>query len=133
MTIGYRFLLATVQEVTARMFTTTLRSQPVYSRSRLSEFVTARESGRFHETDSDNVRDRDATSARWFYCLTGPPTYLYDATFHHSFSMHMPNGKPESSVTRGPDRICKEAKRGSHKPYMWSYSLSWITKQELRA
>src|SRR3954469_23890274 len=53
--------------------------------------------------------------------------------FPHSFSMHMPNGKPESSVTPGPDRICKEAKRGSHKPYMWSYSLSWITKQELGA
>src|SRR3954466_9924049 len=39
MTIGYRLLLATVQEVTARMFTTTLRSQPVYSRSRLSELL----------------------------------------------------------------------------------------------
>ena len=33
----------------------------------------------------------------------------------------MPNGKPESSVTPGPDRVSKEAKRGSHKPYMWSY------------
>src|SRR3954463_1460416 len=77
--------------------------------------------------DSDNARDRVATSARWFYCLTGPPTYLYDATFHHSFSMHMPNGKPESNVTPGPDRVSKEARWGSHKPYMWSYSLSWIT------
>src|SRR3954471_20997354 len=37
MTIGYRFLLATVQEVTARMFTTTLRLQQVYSRSPQSE------------------------------------------------------------------------------------------------
>src|SRR3954465_1498423 len=80
MTIGYRLLLATVQEVTARMFTTTLRSQLTYSRSRLSEFGTARESGRFNDTDSDNARDRDATFARWFRCLTGPPTYLYDAT-----------------------------------------------------
>src|SRR3954462_7960433 len=53
--------------------------------------------------------------------------------FPHSFSMHMPNGKPESSVTPRPDRICKEAKRGSHKPYMWSNSLSWITKLELGA
>src|SRR3954469_8936405 len=53
--------------------------------------------------------------------------------FPHSFSMHMPNGKPESSGTPGPDRVCKEAKRGSHKSYMWSYSLSWITKQELGA
>src|SRR3954469_22621568 len=48
-------------------------------------------------------------------------------------SMHKSNGKPESSVTPGPDRVRKEAKRGSHKPYMWSYSLSWITKQELGA
>src|ERR1041385_1131534 len=46
-------------------------------------------------------------------------------------SMHKSNGKPESSVTPGPDRVRKEANRGSHKPYMWSYSLSWITKQEL--
>src|ERR1041385_7192940 len=82
MTIGYRLLLATVQEVTARMFTTTLRSQPVYSRSRLSEFVTARESGRINDTDPDNVGNQDATSDRWFDCLTDPPTYLYDATFH---------------------------------------------------
>src|SRR3954471_9858527 len=133
MTIGYRLLLAIVQQVTARMFTTTLRSQPVYSRNRLSEFGTARESGRFNDTDSDNARDRDATFVRWFRCLTGPLTYVYDATLLHSFSMHMPNGKPESSVTPGPDRVSKEAKRGSHKPYMWSYSLSWITKQELGA
>src|SRR3954462_15259476 len=95
MTIGYRLLLATVQEVTAKMFTTTLRSQPVYSRSQLSEFGTARESDRFNKTDSDNARDRDANSARWFYCLTGPPTYLYDATFQHSFlctcQMESPN------------------------------------------
>src|SRR3954470_10423782 len=72
--------LATVQEVTARMFTTTLRSQPVYSRSRLSEFASAREPGRINETDSNNVSDRDATSGRWFSCLTGALTYLYDAT-----------------------------------------------------
>src|SRR3954467_8477112 len=48
-------------------------------------------------------------------------------------SMVSSNGKPESSVTPGPDRVSKEAKWGSHKPYMWSYSLSWITKQELGA
>src|SRR4051794_20655192 len=35
--------------------------------------------------------------------------------FLHNFSMHMPNGKHESIVTPGPDRVCKEAKRGSHK------------------
>src|ERR1041384_8455724 len=111
MTIGYRLLLTTVQEVTARMFTTTLRSQPVYSRSRLSEFGTVRESGRFNETDSDNTRDRDATSDRWFYCLTGPPTYLYDASFPSFFHMHMPNGNPESIVTPRSDQLSKDAKR----------------------
>src|ERR1041385_2775173 len=68
--------LVTIQGVPARMFTTTLRSQPVYSRSRLSEFVTARESGRINDTDSYNVGNRDATSERWFHCLTDPPTYL---------------------------------------------------------
>src|SRR3954469_7117518 len=96
MTIGYRFLLATVQEVTARMFTTTLRSQPVYSRSRLSEFVTAREPGRINETDPDNVGNRDATTNRWFHCLTDPPTYLGWCNIStHSFPMHMSNGMPE--------------------------------------
>src|ERR1043165_4789338 len=85
MTIGYGLLLATIQEVTARMFTTTIRSQPVYSRSRLSEFGTARESGRFNDTDSDNARDRDATFATWFRCLIGPPTYLYEATIPSFF------------------------------------------------
>src|SRR4051812_34348251 len=68
--------LATIQEVTARMFTTTLFSPPVYSRSRLSEFVTTRESGRINEIDPDTVGNRDATSDRWFHCLTDPPTYL---------------------------------------------------------
>src|ERR1043165_8212771 len=122
MTIGYGLLLATIQEVTARMFTTTLRPQPVYSRSRLPEFGTIRESGRFNDTDSDNARDRDATFARWFRCLTGPPTYVYECNhLHLSLSMHMPNGNPESNVTPGPDWVSKEAKRGSHKPYMWSY------------
>src|SRR3954469_10206074 len=67
--------LATVQEVTARMFTTTLLSQPVYSRSRLSEFVTARESVRINDTDPDNVGNRDATCDRWFHCLTDLPTF----------------------------------------------------------
>src|SRR4051812_31323053 len=68
--------LVTIQGVPARMFTTTLRSQPVYSRSRLSEFFTAQESGRINDTDSDNVGNRDATSYRWFQCLIDPPTYL---------------------------------------------------------
>src|SRR3954471_17536308 len=57
--------------------------------------ASTREPGRINETDSNNVGDRDATFGRWFSCLTGAPTYLYDATILHSFSMHMPNGKPE--------------------------------------
>src|SRR3954468_16948512 len=101
MTIGYRFLLATVQEVTARMFTTTLRSQPVYSKSRLSEFVTARESGRFNDTDSDNVGDRDATFSRRFPCLTGAPTYLYDATIPSFFFYAHAKWKARTNVTPG--------------------------------
>src|SRR4051812_16483969 len=43
-----------------------------------------------------------------------PHIYMMQS-FLHSFSMHMPNGKPESIVTPGPDRVHKEAKRGSHK------------------
>src|SRR3954466_4422294 len=101
MTIGYRLLLTTVQEVTARMFTTTLRSQPVCSRSRLSEFGTARESGRFNDTDSDNARDRDATFARWFPCLTGTPTYVYDATIPSIFFYAHAKWKARINVTPG--------------------------------
>src|ERR1041385_3451971 len=68
--------LVTIQGVPARMFTMTLCSQPVYSRSRVSEFVTAREFGRINDTDSDNVGNRDTTSDRWFHCLIDPPAYL---------------------------------------------------------
>src|ERR1041385_8041934 len=82
--------LATVQEVTARMFTTTL-----------SEFVTARESSQINDTDSDNVGNRDATSDRWFHCLTEPPTYLYDATFHPFFFYAYAKWKARTNVTPG--------------------------------
>src|SRR3954463_9989835 len=44
-----------------------------------------------------------------------PDIYMIQP-FLHSLSMHMPNGNPESIVTLGPDRLSKEAKRGSHKP-----------------
>src|SRR3954462_13394056 len=91
------------------MFTTTLRSQPVYSRSRLSEFVTAREPGRINETDPDNARDRDTTFVRWFRCLTGPPTYLYDATVpsfffyaHAKWKAQMTGINPDKSHGQGP-------------------------------
>ena len=81
MTIGYRLLLANIQGVTARMFTTTLRSQPVYSRSRPSELLT------FESPAGSTIwtGDRDATFSRWFSSLIGAPTYLYDATFHSFF------------------------------------------------
>src|SRR3954468_5549498 len=91
MTISYRLLLATVQEVTARMFTTTLRSQPVYSRSR--------EPGRINETDSNNAGDRDATFGRWFSCLTGALTYLYDATIPSFFFYADAKWKARTNVT----------------------------------
>ena len=85
MTIGYRLVLVTIEGVTASMFTTTIRSQPVYSRSRLSELDPAWKSGRINVIDSDNAGDRDTTFSRWFSYLTGAPTYLYDATFHSFF------------------------------------------------
>src|SRR3954463_10444231 len=88
------------------MFTTTLRSQPVYSRSRLSEFASAREPGRINETDSNNAGDRDATSGRWFSCLTGAPTYLYDATIPSFFFYAHVKCKARTNVTPGrqPDQ-----------------------------
>src|SRR3954463_4426447 len=85
MTIGYRLFLATVQEVTARMFTTTLRSQPVYSRSRLFELLPLESPSGSTIRTQTNAGDRDATFGRWFSCLTGAPTYLYDASFHSFF------------------------------------------------
>src|SRR3954467_11195125 len=51
--------LAPIQGVPARMFTTTLRSQPVYSRSRLSEVDPAREPVRINDMDPDCRRLRD--------------------------------------------------------------------------
>src|ERR1041385_6787658 len=87
--------LATVQELTARMFTTTLRSQPVYSGSRLSEVDPARESGRINDTDSDNVGNRHPSREDGFTVSQIHPHIYMMQPFIHSFSMHMPNGKPE--------------------------------------
>ena len=60
MTISYRLLLATIQGVTASMFTMTLCPQLAYSTSRLSKLDPDRKSGRINVTDSDNVGNRDA-------------------------------------------------------------------------
>src|SRR3954470_15861113 len=133
MTITYRLFLSTIQGVTTRMFTTTLRSQPVYSRSRLSELLPLESpAGSTKRTQSMQVIEKPPLADGFPGSQVHPHIYMMQP-FIHSFSMHMPNGKPESIVTPGLDRVRKEAKRGSHKPYMWSYSLSWITKQELGA
>ena len=95
MSISYRQVLVTIQEVKARMFNTTLRSQLVYSRSRLSEVDPAREPGRINDTDSDNVGNRDAIREDGFTVSQIHPHIYMMQPFIHSFSMHMPNGKPE--------------------------------------
>src|SRR3954467_7037767 len=84
---------ATVQEVTARMFTTTLRSQPVYSRSRLSKVDPAREPGRINDTNSDNVANRNAIREDGFTVSQIHPHIYMMQSFIHYFSMHMANGK----------------------------------------
>src|SRR3954466_7510285 len=87
--------------------------------SRLSELSAAREFGRFNKTDSDNARDRDATFGRWFRCLTGPLTYLYDATVPSFFFYAHAKWKARIYCDSWIGSVSKEAKRGSHKPYMW--------------
>src|SRR3954464_15328020 len=63
--------------------------------------AAARESGRINDTDSDNVGDRDATFSRWFRCLTGAPTYLYDATIPSFFFYAHAKWKARTNVTPG--------------------------------
>src|ERR1041385_1148367 len=95
MTIGYRLLLATVQEVTARMFTTTLRSQPVYSRSRLSELPPLESpAGSMKRTQTMQVTETPPLADGFPASQVHPHIYMMKP-FLHSFSMHMPNGKPE--------------------------------------
>src|SRR4051812_35531027 len=101
MTISYRQVLVTIQGVPTRMFTTTLRSQPVYSRSRLSELDHARESSRINIADSDNVLQPRRHPDRWFHCLTDPPTYLNDAIFHSLIFYAYAKWKVQTSVTPG--------------------------------
>src|SRR3954463_1911042 len=101
MTIGYRFLLATVQKVTARMFTTTLRSQPVYSRSRLSELPPLESpAGSTIRTQTMQVTETPPLADGFPASQVHPHIYVMQP-FIHSFSMHMPNGKPKSIVTPG--------------------------------
>src|ERR1041385_3805721 len=87
--------LVTIQGVPARMFTTTLRSQPVYSRSRQSEVDPAREPGRINDTDSDNVGNQDAIREDGFTVSQIHPHIYMMQYFIHSFlcicQMESPN------------------------------------------
>src|SRR4051812_21127454 len=116
MTIGYRFLLATVQEVTARMFTTTLRSQPVYSRSRLSE-LPALESpvGSTKWTQTMQVTETPPLADGFPASQVHPHIYMMQP-FLHSFSMHMPNGKPELMLLLDVDTEQGTRPRGVNDP-----------------
>src|SRR3954462_14196452 len=100
MTISYCLVLVTIQGVAERMFTTTLRSQPVYSRSRLSELDPARKSGRINVTDSNIVGDRDTTREDGFPASSAA-TYLYDATIHPFFFYAYSKWKSLTNVTPG--------------------------------
>src|SRR3954462_10637388 len=95
MTIGYLLLLATVQEVTARMFTTTLRSQSVYSRSRLSELLPLESpAGSTIRTQTMQVNETPPLPDGFPASQVHPHIYMMQP-FLHSFFMHMPNEKPE--------------------------------------
>src|SRR3954470_10889925 len=95
MTIGYRFFLATVQEVTTRMFTMTLRSQPVYSRSQLSELLPLESpAGSTIRTQTMQVIETPPLADGFPASQVHPHIYMMQP-FLHYFSMHMSNGKPE--------------------------------------
>src|SRR3954470_23317810 len=101
MTIDYRLLLATVQEVTARMFTTILRSQPVYSMSRLSELLPLESpAGSTVRTKTMQVTETPPLADGFPASQVHPHIHMMHPS-NHSFSMHMPNGKLESIVTPG--------------------------------
>src|SRR4051812_18225080 len=95
MTISYRLLLATIQEVTARMFTTTLRSQPFYSRSQLSELPPLEiPAGSMKRTQTMQVTESPTLAGGFTTSQVHPQVYMMQY-FIHSFSMHTSNGKPE--------------------------------------
>src|SRR3954467_5008455 len=95
MNIGYRLLLATIQGVTARMFTTTLCSQPVYSRSRLSELLPLESPvGSPIQTQTMQVTKTPPLADGFPASQVHPHVYMMQP-FIHSLSMHMPNGKHE--------------------------------------
>src|SRR3954468_5445298 len=95
MTIDYLVLLATVQEVTSRMFTMTLRSQPVYSRSRLSELLPLESpTGSTIQTQTMQVTETSPLADGFPASQVHPHIYMMQP-FIHSFSMHMPNGNPK--------------------------------------
>src|SRR4051812_37794993 len=101
MTIGYRFLLATVQEVTARMFTTTLRSQPVYSRSRLSEFPPLESPAESTKrTQTMQVTETPPFAGGFTASQVHPHIYMIQP-FIHSFFYAYAKWKARTNVTPG--------------------------------
>src|SRR4051812_35618919 len=91
MTIGYLLFLSTVQEVIVRMFTTTLRSQPVYSRSRLSELPPLESpTGSTKQTQTMQVTKTPPLADGFPASQVHPHIYTMQP-FLHSFSMQMPN------------------------------------------
>src|SRR4051812_34070039 len=101
MTIGYRLLLVTIQGMTTRMFTTTLCSQPVYSRSRLSELLPLESpAGSTIRTQTMQVTEIPPLADGFPASQVHPLIYMMQS-FLHTFSMHMPNAKPKSIVTPG--------------------------------
>src|SRR3954469_16549854 len=133
MTISYRFLLATVQEVTARMFTMTPRSQPVYSKSQLSELPPLESpAGSMKRTQTMQVTETPPL-ADGFPASQVHPHIEDDATIPSFFFYADAKWKARTNVTPGrqPDQGTRP--RGVSEPNVWLYSLSWITIQELGA
>src|ERR1044071_1562056 len=81
--------IATVQEVTARMFTTTLRSQPVYSKSRLSELPPLESpAGSTKRTQTMQVTETPPLADGFPASQVHPYIYMMQP-FLHSFFMQM--------------------------------------------
>src|ERR1044071_9714075 len=81
--------LATVQEVTTRMFTTTLCSQPVYSRSRLSELPPLESpAGSTKRTQTMHVTETPPLADGFPASQVHPHIYMMQP-FLHSFFMQM--------------------------------------------
>src|SRR3954466_7433562 len=108
------------------MNTKALPSQPLlYSTRRLSELPplespagSMKRTQTMQGTETPPLADGFAASQVHSHIYMMQP-------FLHSYSMHMPKWKAQIYCDSWIGSVSKEAKRGSHKPYMWSYSLSW--------